>query len=246
MIRAGLLALFLAEYHYQHDASSYVATCALPAHRTILKQSGDPHGPDGKLLQVWEVKNDPVLWSTAAPRDPNYQDFLIKLRKTGIDTDPLAILAASPTPNNDLVARNAHDWIKPAGCLEKLLIGYQHDRIDTFAAPTEFASLVLRSPDESRLRIYYYTINQDGIGRASPITDPAIAEMQTGWRLAVALHNHAFHPGQPKLNGITAPSDADAVFNINLAASGLEQAWITNGLHTVRIPASAFRQFKID
>jgi len=241
LIRAGLLALLLAGCHYQQGA-----TCALPVNPTLLQQIGDPHGPDGKLLQVWEVQNDPALWSTATPRDPNYQDFLTKLGKAGIDTDPLVILAASPTPNSDLVARNASAWIKPAGCLEKILIGYQHDRIDTFVAPTEFASLILRSPDESRLRIYYYTINQDGIGRASPITEPAIADMQTGWRLAVALHNHAFHPGQPKLNGITAPSEADADFHANLATSGLEQAWITNGLHTVRIPASTFSQFKVD
>lgn len=212
----------------------------------MLQQSGDSHGPDGKLLQVWEVQNDPVLWSTATPRDPNYQDFLTKLDRTGIGTDPLALLSASPTPNSDLVARNARDWIKPAGCLEKLLIGHQHGRMDTFAAPTEFASLVLRSPDEDRLRIYYYTINQDGIGRASPITEPAMVDLQAGWRLAVALHNHAFHPGQPKLNGITAPSEPDADFNVNLAASGLEQAWITNGLHTVRIPASAFSQFSVN
>lgn len=180
----------------------------------------------------------------ATPSSESYQDFLAKLGKTGINTEPLALLAASPTPNNDLVARNASEWIKPAGCLEKLLIGYQHDRVDTFAAPTEFASLVLRSPDGSRLRIYYYTINQDGIGRASPITEPAMVDLQAGWRLAIALHNHAFHPGQPKLNGIIAPSDPDADFNANLAASGLEQAWITNGLHTVRIPASAFSQFR--
>lgn len=246
MIRASLLALLLAGCHYQQAASSRGATCALPANPTILQQSGDPHGPDGKLLQVWEVQNDPILWSTATPRDPSYQDFAIKLGKTGTDTDPLVILAASSTPNNDLVARKAGDWIKPAGCLEKLLIGYQHDRIDTFAAPTEFASLVLRSPDGSRLRIYYYMINQDGIGRMSPVTQAALPDLQAGWRLAIALHNHAFHPGQPKLNGITAPSEADADFNANLADSGLEQAWITNGLHTARIPASAFSQFRIN
>lgn len=181
-----------------------------------------------------------------APLGPAYQDFVAKLEKTGIATDPLALLAASPTPNNDLVARNAADWIKPAGCLEKLLIGYQHARVDTFAAATEFASLVLRSPDETQLRIYFYTINQDGIGRASPITEPALADVKAGWRFAIALHNHAFHPGQPKLNGITAPSVPDADFNVNLSASGLEQAWITNGLHTARIPAAAFGQFQVD
>jgi hypothetical protein len=248
LIRAGtlngLLALLLAGCAHSQPADARQATCSLAAIPTVLLESGDENGPNGKLLQVWEAPNNPVLWSEATPRDRTYQDFLAKLDKTGIDTDPLAILAASPTHNNDLVASNASDWIQPAGCLEKFLTAHQHARMDTFAAPTEFASLVLRSPDETRLRVYYYTINQDGIGRATPITEPALADVRAGWRLAVALHNHAFHPGQPALNGIVAPSVPDADFNVNLAANGLEQAWITNGLHTVRIPASAFARFQ--
>lgn len=130
-----------------------------------MESSGDPHAANGRLLQVWDVPNEPVLWSEATPESPAYRDFLDKLARADTETDPLALLRASPHPNNALVIRNAADWIRPASCLEKLLVGEQHARMDTFATPTEFASLILRSPDSTRLRVYFYTINQDGIGR---------------------------------------------------------------------------------
>ena len=105
--------------------------------------------------------------------------------------------------------------------------------------------MVLRSADGARLRIYFYTINQDGIGRVSPVSEPALADVKQGWRVVLGMHTHVFHPGQPMLDGILAPSIADADFNANFAEEGgMQSAWITNGIHTVRIPAEAFGLFK--
>ncbi len=216
--------------------------CAIDVAPTIMEESGDPHGPDGRLLQVWDIADDPALWSGASPAGA-YDDFLAQVAARKLETDPVKLLQASPTPNNRLVVAHADEWIRPAGCLEKLLTGYQHARMDVFEAPTEFAAIVMRSPDGSRLRIYYFTINQDGIGRASPITDPAHADAASGWTMELVLHPHAFHPGQPQLNGVIAPSVPDAGFAYNQMASGLKQAWITNGIHTVRIPSDAFDRF---
>jgi hypothetical protein len=102
----------------------------------------------------------------------------------------------------------------------------------------------MRSADNSRLRVYFYTINQDGIGRASPLTQPAERDRQAGWTMEIVLHSHVFHPGQPELDGLIAPSVADADLAFNLLDAGLKQAWITNGVHTVRIPADAFGLFE--
>jgi hypothetical protein len=159
--------------------NSSASGCVLPEIAQILEHSGDPHGADGKLLQVWEMPDSPVLWSETSPAGA-YRDFRRQVEAKGIQTDPLQLLKAAPAPNNRLVVEHADMWIRPAGCLEMLLTGYQHARIDTFVAPTEFASIVMRSADNSRLRVYFYTINQDGIGRASPLTTmAAISRMVT-------------------------------------------------------------------
>ena len=220
------------------------SACTLPA-PTILEQSGDPHGADGRLLQIWDVANDPVLWSNADPADGAYADFRAKLTRSGEATDPLKLLAASPSQANGLVTANAASWIRPAGCLEKLMVGIQQARRDIFVAPTEFANVVMRSADAARLRIYFFTINQDGIGRMSPLTNPALVDHAQGWNVMLVMHTHAFHPGNALLNGIVSPSIPDADFQYNFAEeAGLEQAWITNGVSTVRIPAAEFGRFQ--
>lgn len=217
--------------------------CSLPAEPVVLEQSGDPHGPDGRLLQKWEIADDPVLWSEASP-DGAYADFHAEVAARKIETNPITLLERSPTVNNALVVSRAGEWIRPAGCFEKLLTGFQHAWIGIFDAPTEFASIVMRSPDGARLRIYYLTINQDGIGRAGPLTNPAQADAADGWTMELVLHPHFFHPGQPELDGLIAPSVPDAHFAYNQRDVGLKQAWITNGVHTVRIPAEAFDLFQ--
>jgi hypothetical protein len=244
MKRALLAAgLFLAGCQTA-PAQTVGPACSLPEPR-VLEQSGDPHAANSKLLQVWEIADDAALWLEGEPRSEGYRDFRDKTAAMGIETDPVALLQASPTTNNDLVVARAATWIRPAGCFEKYLVGYQHARIDTFVAPTEFMAMVLRSADGARLRIYFYTVNQDGIGRVGPVTGPALEDVAKGWRVLLGLHTHVFHPGQPLLDGLVSPSVPDADFNANFAETGgMQAAWITNGIHTVRIPAEAFGLFQ--
>ncbi|PRD43051.1 hypothetical protein C5748_12630 [Phyllobacterium phragmitis] len=208
-------------------------------------EEGDPHEVGSKLLQVWEVPNCPVLWSETPPESGHYRRFRDDLAKRKIETDPVRLLERSPTENNRMVVRNADDWIRPAACLEMLMFGHQHGRLDTFETPSEFASIVLRSADGERLRVYYYTINHDGIGRMDPIVKPALEDKRDGWEVLVALHSHVFHPDQPQIDGILAPSEADADFHVRFhAESGVQEARITNGIHTIIMPASSFDGFK--
>lgn len=217
--------------------------CAFPTPPTVLVQDGDAHAKGGRLLQVWDIPNARVLWSRAEP--PGYAAFRAKAARLAGETDPVWLLRQTGFRNSAIVAAHAKAWIRPATCLEKLLFQIQDRRIDTFEAPTEFVSFVLRSPDGRRLKVYFYTVNQDGIGRASPVSDPVRTDAAAGWRVLANLHNHNFHPGDPDTNGPLAPSLPDAQVNRNLAAAtGLEAAWITNGLHTARIPASAFGAFE--
>jgi hypothetical protein len=234
---AGVLAL--------SSAAKAAETCALPSPPRVISAAGAPHAKGSRLLQVWEFRDAPVWWSGAEPA--GYADIRREIADKAGETDPLKLLAQDPWTNNRLVAARAAEWVKPVNCLEMLLVQTQHRRVGMFAQPTEFMAAVLRSPDAQRLRVYYYTINEDGIGSASPITEPAAADTRSGWVVLGVLHNHAFHPGQPAVNGPIAPSKPDAQFHVNFSRSaGLGAAWITNGLHTSRVPASELGLFERD
>lgn len=223
-------------------APARAADCALPAAKVLL-QEGEASGRASRLLQVWELADGPVWWSSADPA--GYDAFRARAARLAAETDPVRLLQQVPSANNRIVTEHAQAWIRPANCLEKLLQQAQDRRIDTFAEPTEFMSFVLRSPDARRLRVYFYTVNRDGIGRVTPIAEPAMVDRRAGWMLLAGLHNHNFHPGRPDLNAPLAPSAPDAQFNRNFAQeAGMAEAWITNGLHTARIPASAFDLFE--
>lgn len=219
-------------------------SCSLGRAPVVLLAEGDPNEPDGRLLQRWDLRNTPALWATSATT-PGFERYLGQVRKLGIDTDPVRGLVANPGANNDLVRASASPWIGPANCFERLLVGMQNDRVGFERAPTEFVSVVLRRSATDALRVYFYTVNRNGIGAMTPITRLLDADLREGWALWFVLHNHAFHATAPSLNGIVAPSIPDAHFQYNLARShGLREARITNGLHTVRIPAAHFAEFQ--
>lgn len=221
------------------------AACAFGSDPRVLMVDGDPHEVGSRLLQLWEVPDHPVLWSETAPETGEYRRFMDELSERQIEIDPVRLLERSPTENNQIVIRNADDWIRPATCLEMLMFGHQHGRLNVFENPSEFASIILRSPDRERLRAYYYTINHDGIGRMEPIVAPALEDRRDGWEVLIALHSHVFHPDQPELDGILAPSEPDADFHVRFhAESNVREARITNGVHTVIMPASSFDGFK--
>lgn len=218
--------------------------CVFDTQPTVLVDEGDSHEIGSRLLKVWEVEDNSVFWSETVPDSEAYSQFRAEVADLGIETDPVRLLERSSIENSRIVRQNANEWIKPAGCLEMLMYGYQHARMNTFTDPTEFGSFILRSPDTERLRVYYYTNNQDGLGNMDIIVTPVLEDKREGWDVLVALHSHVFHPGQPEIDGILAPSEPDADFHVNLhARSGLPEAWITNGIHTVRMPASSFNDF---
>lgn len=231
---AGLIALPVQQLAAQPP-------CEIAQKPTVLTNEGDPHQRGGRLLQVWEIADAPVLWSTADPVSAGYRDFAAKRKAKVPNSDPLHLLAQSPSRNNKLVMQNAKAWLRPATCLEKLLTGMQQARLDMFESPSEFASFVLRAGN--RVRIYFYTNNQDGLGRMTPLTDPVLQDVKKGWRVQFGMHNHPFHPGQPDLNGPPAPSVPDAHFHYNMREE-MPEARVTNGVDTVRIPAAAFDRFE--
>jgi hypothetical protein len=236
------LALLIATPVMAHVRAE---ACAFKSEPTVLLSEGDPHVSGSRLLQVWEEPDQSSFWSPADPAGDGYDRYVRKLVEQKVETNPVALLRASPGFINDLVVRHASRWIRPAICLEKLLIGQQHARVDLLETPTEFVAVVLRRPETSQLRVYYYTINQNWIGRMSPVTTPAQADAAAGWTVQLVIHNHSFYPSDRTLNGLLAPSQPDAHFQANFAKShGLREARITNGIDTLRMAADTFSLFQ--
>jgi hypothetical protein len=223
------------------------AICELPSKPNVLVKEGNDHLPDSRLLQFWDLHTPRSLWLTIGNQPRLYGRYLHQVRKIGFKTDPIAALRASPSINNDIVLRSSSDWIRPSNCLEKLLIGIQNSRVSIQRDPTEFVSIVLKRKSTERIRVYFYSVNRNGIGAMTPLTTLIDADMKQGWQVDFVLHNHAFHLSDPALNGILAPSVPDANFNSNfLKSHGLRQARITNGIDTVEIPSAAFDDFQRD
>ena len=222
-------------------------TCELQGITTILQEVGDDHAAGAKLLKRWDIPNDEVWESDSTPRSGPYDQYYHEAVRRAVETDPAKILLVNDTFNNRVVAGHLHDWIKPASCLEKTLIGQQHSRMNMFSEPSEFASFVLLSRDEKTIRVYYYTINRNGIGKASPLIAPVRQDVQSGWQPLFVLHNHPIVPGDPQLNGAPSPSVPDADFQSGSAKYlGLPEARITNGFHTVHMPAGSFKEFRLE
>ncbi|MGO4168031.1 hypothetical protein [Novosphingobium sp. YAF33] len=220
--------------------------CELSGVTTVLIEDGPAHATGSRLLRRWDLPNDQQWDETGTPTGPAYQGYLRQIENNGFDGNPAKILKTNDTFNNRLVASHLDDWMKPASCLEKRLLLDQHERLNMISAPTEFAAFALLSSDQKTVRVYIYTVNRNGIGKATPLTTPVGQDVRSGWIPLFALHNHPFVPGDKRLNGAPAPSVPDADFQNNSAKYlGLPEARITNGVDTAHIPASAFATFRL-
>jgi hypothetical protein len=249
LVLTWLAIAALAAAAQERDGGNSQA-CRFETMPQVLSQSGAPNVKGSQILQVWDIPDSPVLWTAKPPSTGSYESFATKLRGAGVETDPVKLLERSnPIANGRIVTENAPAWIQPINCLEMLLLSAQNDRIEILNDPTEFASFVLRSADKARLRIVYFSKNENGIGNVGTIMVPVRQDHARGYRLLAMLHNHNFELRGPRyngLNGILAPSAPDAHLQRGLADDfQLEEAWITNGLHTSRIPARAFDRFQI-
>lgn len=123
----------------------------------------------------------------------------------------------------------------------------QTDRMDMVTNPTEFTAFILRSQNGEKLRIYFYTVNQPGIGRVDAPMNAVREDVLQGWGLWANLHNHNFFVNQKRRGGGVAPSQQDVSLFRSLAeAQGLQEAWITNGFDTLRIKQKDFLDFHVD
>jgi hypothetical protein len=231
------------------------AQCSLPRDPIVLIEEGDPHAADSKLFQSWEVEDSPEYWKETFTDPQSLSTFKTKLLQLGMEVDPVEILKRAVTHSvDDLDRQNAvlalervKDLVKPVRCLEAYLMGLQADRREMVQFPTEFLSFILRSTDGKRLKIYYYTINFPGIkgvGDLKRAIDRDLAS-PTQWKVWTNLHNHNFLVNAEFTLGGVCPSAQDfGVYRSFADEEGLEEAWVTNGFHTMRLVRDDFWKFK--
>lgn len=63
--------------------------CAFESGPRLLMQEGGPHAAGSRLLQVWEVRDDPVFRSQTVPDSEDYRRFRAEVAARNIETDPL-------------------------------------------------------------------------------------------------------------------------------------------------------------
>lgn len=122
--------------HANLSNGRYVERCAIRGAPTALMKVGNAHDAGAKLLERRDLPNDDVWDGSGTPRDSRYRRYIEELDRGLVEKDPARILATNDTFNNRIVANHLLDWMKPASCLEKVLISEQHRRMNMFSSPT--------------------------------------------------------------------------------------------------------------
>lgn len=146
--------------------------------------------------------------------------------------------------NGRLVLGGTVGTLRPADCLEALLVDYQAARFPMASHPTEFHAMVMeRGAAVSRqLRVYFAASGAPWPPRATQLFDRVAADREEGWRAVAHLHNHPFlFASEGDIAGANAPSLTDVQFWRHLRDDlGVESARVTNGFATFDAPASSF------
>lgn len=223
---------------------------------------------DGVDSSEWHGRFDlsefPRLWEPAE-FDEALETFRQAVRaRLGTDVDAgallerqRAILAMSSEWSGE--AANATSLldgrvgvITPISCLEAMIWKWQAARYPMLEHPTEFGAFVLTGHEQ--VRVYLSSADLVGQRIRRKVTDLVQADISAGWRLLAHIHNHPFlfdrkvgdrmwtvDATKEDVAGALAPSTTDVQFFRSVRDSlNLEEAWVTNGLHTSRFRAREF------
>lgn len=217
----------------------------------------------------WHARFDlpdlPQLWEPAEPDDviSRFRDAVGA--RLGVDVDARLLLerqraifammspeSSGETANVTLVLEGRAGKITPIGCLEAMLWKWQAARYPMLEHPTEFGAFVLRG--HGRVRVYLSSADLVGQRIRRVVTELVQADVVAGFQLLAHIHNHPFlfdrevgdrmwtvEATREDVAGALAPSMTDVQFYRNVRSTlSLEEAWVTNGLHTSRFHAGEF------
>lgn len=232
------------------------AACRWPVAPVVLRQAADT------LYQSWTYPAGQLPEAVAPSRLPALSAFLdtVRARVGPLDaraqlTRQIAYYAARPDPdsqgeaeNGRLVLAGGVGTLRPASCLEALLVDYQAARFAMASHPTEFHAIVLERGDAAsrEVRVWFAASGAPWPPRAALLFERVAADRREGWRAVAHIHNHPFlFAGEGDVAGANAPSLTDVQFWRHLRdALGVESARVTNGFATFEAPASSFDRLR--
>jgi len=213
----------------------------------------------------FDLPDLPQVWEPAEPDDviSRFRDAV--RGRLGMDVDARLLLerqraifammspeSRGEAANVTLLLEGRAGNITPIGCLEAMLWKWQAARYPMLEHPTEFGTFVLRG--HGRVRVYLSSADLVGQRIRRVVTELVQADVVAGFQLLAHIHNHPFlfdrevgdrmwtvEATKEDVAGALAPSMTDVQFYRNVRGSlSLEEAWVTNGLHTSRFHAGEF------
>jgi len=204
----------------------------------------------GKILQYWDEANIPELWVPLKAPSKLLSAFRKAINnstsreiKTILKNQLPLEQSLEDRQNISLTLSGKAGTIRPINCFESLMLEQQLARKPMITEPTEFLAMVLSKG--SMLRIYFYSIDQPGIGNVDEIDKIVGQAVNDGFKVIFSLHNHNFFLKKANVQGGIAPSGNDVqVFRAQRESLGVEKALITNGFDTLVIDKDEFCIFK--
>ena len=134
------------------------------------------------------------------------------------------------------------------GCVENALLDHQ---VKNFGASTEFLAYIFQKKVNGKLQYKLRVITQNTVyvGGKPQFQSLVDKDLSDGWQLIIHLHNHPFFlkNSSGDIAGTVVPSGPDINTYIALSKTlNLQEAWVTNGFNTLRLPRYQFHMFKPD
>ena len=222
-------------------------TCQFPFESTVVGREGTA------VLLMWETEASSLWSSIRLPADTAYARYRRQIEAAGADQmHPAQFVPvhqrdepfwARELRNVELAYGGEAGVIRPVQCLDALLFAFQNARVSQLERPTEFLASVLRktSGGRTRLRVYFGAGDEMFPPKAVYGFDQVERDVADGWEYMAMLHNHTIQDADGEMRlGVPAPSISDVQLLTGLVERvGLNQAWVTNGVYTVVIDASA-------
>lgn len=129
-------------------------------------------------------------------------------------------------------------------CFQSIVVDQQNQDWPLWDAGSEAGAAVLLRESGGQTELRAYIVTQDAVAGVpdNQYIQLAAADLSEGWTFFAHFHNHFYASDNPyDLAGTTIPSDPDISTYQSLAAQyGIEEAWISNGVHSLVLEAAEF------
>ncbi len=175
--------------------------------------------------------------------DEKFRIVVEKISTQELDSNMLSNAVDGDEKNAFLINTGQVGHVRPINALEAQVLNYQLTRYPLLSHPTEFHGFIAYHNHLKKYRVYFGASDQPWPPHPDILLNQLDKDLAVGWKLVYHLHNH-YEPVTNDYLGILAPSLADAEYFRMLSEKyDLENALITNGIHTVVIDSGDFDQF---